>query len=742
MIVSTTIELTKKAIELPSKGYQDSLFQSAGYFDWVQKAPRGEKRDEFETYVDARKAIAGFGLSKTWPDPKSQEFGTALLGHVFQLGSLKNVIGVVGTDEGLSLDLHADLSSEQITPEQERLYRTRGFDRPTLLQDAARLAPRDTALFVYLHAPIGDFLRMMLASAEPALRSNLEDLFRSTGKYPSLDKLVAELDASLKDRCAIIIRPNDYPADPEGPPHNDAPVPAMALVLWPKNVETINSLRKLVGDQGSRFGLQGKTPNDPGFFQNSESGYETREYWSRNVDGTGVIVTANAAQLTIVTNSLGMMGHLLKTYTQKSDRYPSLADDPQFQFAVDSALPQANLIAYANPATVAPILRNRAQQIASIAATSRFDARTERQRVDAKILREQYGGRTAEDLSPPERAEFEAKGEAEMKAIRGRLKGEQVPVLMAEQERRIAWMEGTQSALLMLALNPKASISRCACERSRRQVARPRAARPRAERASRPRAARLAEWCPGLDRTSMGISPEHPQACASPPIPPPGRFGGGAGRSRIGSDRERGSSRIDMLPAALRSCALDDTRLHELRAARPCRNHRKCLDRTGRRSDRGDQPESWPGRDARRGSEDRRSLRRRHGIQGVLKGRLVDLRREKRSAARSRGARLAPRCGPSAEADARGVRRDPRRVPQSARPLLLLHRRERLGGDGILNEDRDGRGLRHPPSTSRRRSTTTCARPTTARAGSAAKFVAQALMRTTRTTARSSDQAR
>lgn len=455
VIVSTTIELTKKAIELPSKGYQDSLFQSAGYFDWVQKAPRGEKRDEIETYVDARKAIAGFGLSKTWPDPKSQEFGTALLGHVFQLGSLKNVIGVVGTDEGLSLDLHADLSSEQITPEQERLYRTRGFDRPTLFQEAARLAPRDTALFVYLHAPIGDFLRMMLASAEPALRSNLEDLFRSTGKYPSLEKLVAELDASLKDRAAIIIRPNDYPADPEGPPHNDAPVPAMALVLWPKNVETINSLRKLVGDQGSRFGLQGKTPNDPGFFQNSESGYETREYWSRNVDGTGVIVTANAAQLTIVTNSLGMMGHLLKTYTQKSDRYPSLADDPQFQFAVDSALPQANLIAYANPATVAPILRNRAQQIASIAATSRFDARTERQRVDAKILREQFGGRTAEDLSPPERADFEAKGEAEMKAIRGRLKGEQVPVLMAEQERRIAWMEGAQSALWMLALNPK-----------------------------------------------------------------------------------------------------------------------------------------------------------------------------------------------------------------------------------------------------------------------------------------------
>ena len=455
VIVSTTIELTRQAVALPGMGYQDSLFQSAGYFDWVQKAERSEKRDEFEVYLDARKASAALGWPKTWPDPKSQEFGTALLGRVFQLGSLKNVIGVLGLDQGLSLDLHGDLSSEQITPEQERLYRTRGFDRQTVMNEVARLAPRDTSLFVYFHAPVGEFLRMMLASCEPALRQNLEDLVRSTGKYPNLEKLVVDLDSALKDRAALIIRPNDYPADPEGPPHNDAPVPAMALVLWPKNFETINALRKLIGDQGSRFGLQGKSPNDPGFFQNSESGYEPREYWSRNVDGTGVIVTANAAQLTIVTNSLGMMGHLLKTYTQKSDRYPSLADDEGFQALMMSSLPQASIVAYANPSTVAPILRNRAQQIATIGATSRFDAKAERQRVEAKILREQYAGRGRDALSPPEQTEFDTKVDAEMSAIRKQLKEQQVPMLMAEQERRIAWMEGVTNALVMLALNPK-----------------------------------------------------------------------------------------------------------------------------------------------------------------------------------------------------------------------------------------------------------------------------------------------
>jgi hypothetical protein len=455
VIVSTTADLPTKARALGLKGYEDSLFQSAGYHDWVQSASRDDKRDELEIYVDARKAIANLALPKVWPDPKNQEFVTALFGHAFQLGSLKNLMGVVGLDEGLTLDLHGDFSSEQISPEQERLYRTRGFDRAALLGEAAQLAPRDTALFVFLHAPVADGLHMLLGSCEPALKQNIEDLFRSTGKYSNLEKLVAELDSALKDRAALIIRPNDYPPDPEGPPHNDAPVPAMALVLWPKNFDQVNALRQLIGEQGQHFGLKGRKPNDPGFFKNSESGYETREYWSTGVDGTGIVVTANAAQLTIVTNSLGMMGHLLKTYTQKSARYPSLADDERFQALLQSSLKRANFLVYANPATIAPILRNRAQQIAAIAATSAFDTHAERARLETKILRDVYAGRTQDALSPPERVEFDAKVDEEMKALRKRVKEEQIPALMAEQERRITWLEGLTGGILMLALDPK-----------------------------------------------------------------------------------------------------------------------------------------------------------------------------------------------------------------------------------------------------------------------------------------------
>jgi hypothetical protein len=173
------------------------------------------------------------------------------------------------------------------------------------------------------------------------------------------------------------------------------------------------------------------------------------------IDGTGVIVTANAAQLTIITNSLGMMGHLLKTYTQKSQQYPSLADDERFQALIRSSLARANLLVYANPATVAPILRDRARQQAANAASGGIDAKAERARIDAKILREAYDGRAEEALSPEEKAEFDQKGEDEMKALRKRVKEQQIPALMAEQERWISWSEAVTGALLMLALDPK-----------------------------------------------------------------------------------------------------------------------------------------------------------------------------------------------------------------------------------------------------------------------------------------------
>lgn len=453
VIVSTKPELARAASELSNKGFADSFHQSAAHFDHIQNANRNARKDEFELYVNTRKLFENLKISGVWPDTKSQDFAPAFFGRLFQLGSVKNTIGVIGIDDGAAIDLHGEFSSEQITPNQNRLYRTRGFDQNQLLGEAARLAPADTALFVYMHGNMGDLLRLMLESFEPALRTNLEDAFRNTGKYQSLAQLVTELDNALKDRFAIIVRPNDYPPDPAGPPHDQQPVPAIALVLWTQHVDAINALRELIGLQGAKFGLQGAKPGEPGYFRNTEAGHDTREFWSRFVPGTGVIATGNSGELTIITNSVGMLGHLLKTYTQGGQKYPRLSEDPRFESLVHTSIERANVVLWTNPRTAAPILRQGARRVAE--DSIQIDWKLQRARIEDEVIRESFPGQKRGALAPDVQERVDQIVDPRLKSLERRLQDEQVPALMARQERWIMYSEAVTGALVMLALDPK-----------------------------------------------------------------------------------------------------------------------------------------------------------------------------------------------------------------------------------------------------------------------------------------------
>jgi hypothetical protein len=454
VIVATNPALAQAAHDLKARSYTDSVYQSAVYFDHVERATqRAPERDELEVVLDVPKLLAAMGMPEPWPDTRSQDFLPAFLGRVFQLSALKTAAGVLQAGEGASLDLYSDLNSERLTTEMQRIYRARGFSRDDLLGTAAAMAPADSGLFVYLHAGVADLLKLARDAAEPALRANLEDTFRNTGKFPTLDALIAHLDASFKGRAAIIVRPNDYPVDPEGP--NVAPgppVPAWAVVLWSKDVAKIVDLRDTIGQKGALFGLQGRKPGEPGYFNNTESGFEIREFWSPLIPGTGMIATCNANELTIVSNSFRMLGHILKTSTQGDERYPRLSDEPTFQALVRSSLQNGNLFVWANPRSISPILRATARDRAAQQIVVDWGA--ERARVRSKLMREQFPGKSA-PLSPEDQESLDKLEDAEIARIESRIQSEQVPAIMAREERILTYAEQITAAMAIVALNPK-----------------------------------------------------------------------------------------------------------------------------------------------------------------------------------------------------------------------------------------------------------------------------------------------
>ncbi|MDZ4772828.1 MAG: hypothetical protein SGI72_06795 [Planctomycetota bacterium] len=455
VVVATKMELAKAVHELESRTYADSFFQSAMYLDHIQNATRSKERREFEVWVNVRKLLENLGVRGQLPNPASQEFSPAFFGRLFQLPSVKNVAGVIGIDEGLTVDLHGEFASETITPEMQKFYRSRHFDQNELLFQAAQMAPADTALFAYFRGDLGDTIRSLLAASEADLRRNVEDQFRQTRKYPTLESVITEIEGALKDRAVIIIRPNDYPPDKNGPPHNDVPVPAIAAVFWSKDVEAIVRFREVIGQNGQLFGLKGRKEGELGYFSNMEAGFETREFWSEFVDGTGVIATSNAHDLTIVTNSLGMLGHILKTSTQGGTKYPRLSENSMFQGLTQSALAQGNVFAWLNPVTLAPILRARAADDARSAVFANIDWKSERSRLEDQVLREQFPGEKRGALTPERQLELDAIVDPKIDAMEKKLRSEQVPAFMAKQERFITYLEQLTGLVGVLSLDPR-----------------------------------------------------------------------------------------------------------------------------------------------------------------------------------------------------------------------------------------------------------------------------------------------
>lgn len=461
VVLGTSLELVQAVHELDARVGQDSFGQSAVYFDTIENATRGAQRDELELFLDWR-ALAEQGKhSGRWPDPDAADYGSRLGARLFQLGALKELSGVLGFDRGLSAHLLAGLSSEMVTPLQSRLYRKRGADRAEILREAAALAPDDTGLFAYLEIGVGDLLRELLAASEPALRSNLDDVLRSTGSYTGSEALIEELDALFQGGVALIVRENDYRTDAEKDPPNDGqPAYAFALVLWTdgseKSRDKIDDLQTQVVRNQQSLGLTGRRPGESGVFTNEvKSGHSIWEFWSPFIAGTGHIATVIDDRRFVLSNSWRMLDDVIATFYAPRERRVDLTEDLVFNGLVAEGLAQANLLAWFAPRRLGATARKLAETRARNDVLGSLDLVRERVREEALMLRQEFDGLTLGQLGPDEKSRLDELVDARMETLQQRLLSEGIPERRAAYERLQDMLEYCEAALLMVAFDPK-----------------------------------------------------------------------------------------------------------------------------------------------------------------------------------------------------------------------------------------------------------------------------------------------
>ena len=459
--IGTSLELVTKMSALDAAGGQDSFGLGATYADNIQQAPRSPARDDFELYVDWRRLSESLKVSGRYPDADSQDFLPAFVGKLFQVGSLKSLAGVVGFRGGLQVDLRAELSSELITPVQKRLYAGRGFERGAVAQDYANLAQADASVFALIQSGLGDLLREMFSSAEPALRTNLEDLLRSTGEFPDAMSFISEMDSLFKNRMALVVRPNDYKYDVKRDPPNDGrPVAAWCLAVWTedpvKSRTRIDQLHQIVNRNQGRFGIEGMKSGESGVFRNVVAGgFEIWEFWNKFVPGTGHIATGVVGDMYLVSNSFKMLDDVIKTYHQSSPEAKRLTDVSEFTTLLNSSLSSGNFIMWVNPRSLAIIRRLFAKQAAEDKVLSVIDWKLERSRIEDRVLKEKFPGKRRGEIDVQTQQELDLFVDPQIDALDKKLRNEQVPAAMVAIEREIAYSELARSMLTVLRLDSK-----------------------------------------------------------------------------------------------------------------------------------------------------------------------------------------------------------------------------------------------------------------------------------------------
>ena len=467
VVLSSSQALAEGARTLAAEGSTDSLWLSARYQDRIHSSNRNAREDEVEYFVDVKKLLENLSHTGPLPDPGSHYLQEALIARLVQVPAISEAIGLLEVEAGLSLDVHGSLSSDKVTDTMGKLYRQRGFERSELLAGPAWLAPADTVLFVYLHGPVGEILRQIFESLEPAARQNVEDFFVSTGVYSGgVQQVISDLEGSLKNRLALIVRPNDYKPTPKaegtvGPPPNDgSPVFSTTLAAWlgdkASDKVPIVELRDTIGQHGPKLGLQGEgPPGTNGFYSYHSRGLETREYWQPLIPGTGVILSAVTSELLFVSNTVAGPGHVNQTYLQKTSEFPSLADRPDFQALLDDSLPDANVVVWFRPAAGLETLRAQARIAAEMNALRGVDWAGPRAKEENAVLQAQFPGRSKSSLDEQERARFDSLVNGRLTLLRDEMKAERTPELLRAAERNLTYLESLSSALLMLRLDPK-----------------------------------------------------------------------------------------------------------------------------------------------------------------------------------------------------------------------------------------------------------------------------------------------
>ncbi len=450
LVVGTSAEHVRTAAQLEERKGEDSLGRSARYHDYIETL-NTRAGDEVEFFVDLRALGRTVGWDGDVPQRQGGGVVPSILARFVHASVLNELTGVLAFAGGPRLNVHAELSSEDLTAEQRRMYRLSSFGREEV-SELASFAPADAVVFAAGRLHVGDVLTAIRESLEPATRELLDDNARAVWGYADAGPLLVQIASGFKTRVAFVTRENDFVDPTEKAPLSDGrPVYAWALILEIDDESKIDELRTKVTANPRQFGIQSRVPTDSGVYSNQvRGGYVVFEYHHPMVPGTGHLSSVVLGNWFLLSNSHLMLERVLNTYGDTEGRWPRLADESAFRSIVGGeGLLSTSAIVYYNPregaATLRQIQKERARNEVFI------DWNVERPRLEKKIAKEHFPN----GIPPTGQAQFDVMVDEEAVRFEQEFKDQHSARLYAKYEREIVYQEMARAMVLQVALDPK-----------------------------------------------------------------------------------------------------------------------------------------------------------------------------------------------------------------------------------------------------------------------------------------------
>lgn len=467
VVAGTSRRLVDRASVLEGNGSQDSLMMAAPYGDFIMREDRDAEERDFEVQLNIAKLRETQGFNKPLLDLGAESFGEAYFARLLPTPAIRRLQGIVDFDNGVSLDLHGELSTELLKADQRQVYRAKGFSREELLE-VARFAPADSTLMLYVRGPVGTLLRMALDSMEPAARDNLNQVCIQAG-YGGVDDVVNVLDATMVDRLALIVRPNDWddsddmkldPATGQkvyvGPPHDDQKVFAWSIIAWMQDEGPITEMRDRFGQAGPRIGLQGRTPGSNGFFKNRISGgLKVYEYWSQLIAGTGHIAVMTYGETLLISNRYKFVDIMARNAVGQGSSRTRLNGRTDFQYQLQDSLAGGNVALWFDARAATDLIRDQQKVVAENRIKDSINYRIERPKIEREVSRVSFRGRARNSLSAEEADKFDRMVDDEVRKFREDVVEKNLPGELEGIERTITYLQAMTGALFLFKLDQK-----------------------------------------------------------------------------------------------------------------------------------------------------------------------------------------------------------------------------------------------------------------------------------------------